>query len=524
MATIRMWALDGNIQRPIDYICDEKKVAEGCVVSSMNIDPGATGLFWQAVHQFQNGEDKPYDPSEINGYHLQMSFAPGEVSENECLNLAKQWIESCYGNEYDYVLSVHNDKQHMHAHIILNPVSKQTGKKLRVYFKRDIPILKKISDQICLSAGLSVPKETELENKSYYEWMLKGDSQKDIIRKTLDALIPKVSSYSELKAYMQAVGFQIKDSENRNENGDFQYTVNQKLFLKQQSKDKKLAVRLPFQKEFYALIDSSDFEFSKNGEIATCHFNFLKQKSVTVYDILSDEPYTMTAKQYMAYFEDKTKIKDSCSVKTPDGGKFIRTKFLTNEKGEKIYSLKDIKERIKSNNRIAADTDILETIQKYQMNKNNKENLDSQKIKEEFFAKTNIKVRWKDSAYSQMTKYQKYISWKTDSIQKKLDEMQRQKKLLRSGIKIEQLEAQLSTIKKDYHIVSNELQRNEAIYRKMIQEQMNDTLEVDPDELEDWVSKNITPLQKSRISLKNEYTRIQQEIKERANKKKETVR
>ena len=58
----------------------------------------------------------------------------------------------------------------------------------------------------------------------------------------------------------------------------------------------------------------------------------------------------------------------------------------------------------------------------------------------------------------------------------------------------------------------------------MIQEQMNDTLEVDPDELEDWVSKNITPLQKSRISLKNEYTRIQQEIKERANKKKETVR
>ena len=96
MATIRMWALDGNIQRPIDYICDEKKVAEGCVVSSMNIDPGATGLFWQAIHQFQNEEDKPYDPSEINGYHLQMSFAPGEVSEDECLDLAKQWIAAQY--------------------------------------------------------------------------------------------------------------------------------------------------------------------------------------------------------------------------------------------------------------------------------------------------------------------------------------------------------------------------------------------------------------------------------------------
>lgn len=80
-------------------------------------------------------------------------------------------------DQYQYIIAIHNDHEHIHSHIIFNNVNMQTGRTFETEENqgkkpdRAWAKLRKISDEICRENMLSVIENSETsKGKSHYEW------------------------------------------------------------------------------------------------------------------------------------------------------------------------------------------------------------------------------------------------------------------------------------------------------------------------------------------------------------------
>ena len=48
------------------------------------------------------------------------SFAPGEVTPEQAMQIGEELCDRYLKGDYQYVLAVHSDKSHIHTHIIFN--------------------------------------------------------------------------------------------------------------------------------------------------------------------------------------------------------------------------------------------------------------------------------------------------------------------------------------------------------------------------------------------------------------------
>lgn len=505
MAIVKMKPLYGSVQRTIDYICNPNKTEIQTIYSSSNPDPSTVGLQWNI--KYRMSKHKKITMKDIGGYHLIMSFDPKEkISYEQVYDLSMQWIREMFGNEFDFVLSVHRDTPHKHAHIILNPTSNFTQKNMRMYFKRDVPVAKYICNRICKEAGFSTLEQ--VSGQQYYQWTQKTDSAKDIIRKTLDACIQKVKSYDDLKAYLQSIGFQIKDSYQSVDEGEFIFTVNEKLILKDKSKEGKIAVRLPNQFSYYTLLDEKDFEWVQDHKAIRCSINILENRNRTVYAMDTDEDFKITSESFKSYFDDKTKKQNTCSITVPYGRKPIRTNGLQKNKKGEGYSLDEIIQRIEQNGRTDTDQTILNIIQR-----SNNDSNETEKDRLEFFTNNGIRIPWNQTSYSKPTKYQRYVKWKTNELQKTLDRIHEKREFIASGITYDDLLKELAKEKREFDQITKELRINENKFSEIEASVMEGVIEVSLKELEKWIDQNITVLQNRRLELKEEYATLTKKIK-----------
>ena len=145
-------------------------------------------------------------------YHWKISFPPGEGTPEELLRVGRQWFESTLGAEYEAVLSVHVDKEHLHLHILFN-ATKTTGRKYR-YARGDLE--KKLYgelNRLCRQKGLSEWKPTKNpDNLSYKEWMLRQQgcrSIKEMIRADMDRAIEKARTFGGFLRELEDMGYEV---------------------------------------------------------------------------------------------------------------------------------------------------------------------------------------------------------------------------------------------------------------------------------------------------------------------------
>ena len=48
------------------------------------------------------------------------SFAPGEVTPEQAMQIGEELCDRYLKGDYQYVIAVHHDKSHLHCHIIFN--------------------------------------------------------------------------------------------------------------------------------------------------------------------------------------------------------------------------------------------------------------------------------------------------------------------------------------------------------------------------------------------------------------------
>ena len=102
------------------------------------------------------------------GRHLIQSFAVGETTPEEAHKIGMELAGAVLGGKYEFVLTTHVDKDHLHNHLIFNAVSFVDYKKYHSN-KQSYHFIRRTSDRICKEHGLSVvvpgqDKEKAMQN------------------------------------------------------------------------------------------------------------------------------------------------------------------------------------------------------------------------------------------------------------------------------------------------------------------------------------------------------------------------
>ena len=145
------------------------------------------------------------------GRHLIQSFAVGETTPEEAHQIGMELAKEILGGKYEFVLTTHIDKNHLHNHLIFNAVSFVDLKKYHSN-KQSYHFIRRTSDRICKEHGLSVVVPGKDKGKSYAEYNAEkqGKSYKAKLKLAIDTLIPQVPDFEELLRRLQEMGYEVK--------------------------------------------------------------------------------------------------------------------------------------------------------------------------------------------------------------------------------------------------------------------------------------------------------------------------
>ena len=209
MAYIKIFPIKVTDKKALDYITNPDKTDEKLLVSSFGCSPETADLEFSMTREMakKNGMDK----GDNLAFHLIQSFKPGEVDAETAHRLGQQFAAEVLKGKYEYVISTHVDKKHIHNHIIFNAASFVDHHKY-VSNKRSYHKLCRISNRICLENGLATSMPTGEKGKSYKENMEyhRGTSWKAKLRVAVDKAIWTSINYEEFLQKMQLAGYEVR--------------------------------------------------------------------------------------------------------------------------------------------------------------------------------------------------------------------------------------------------------------------------------------------------------------------------
>lgn len=148
----------------------------------------------------------------VQYYHVIQSFKPGEVTPELALEIAREFAAEHLPG-FETVISVHVDKEHIHAHLIFNSVNADTGRKYhsnaQTYYKQ----LRAVSDRLCREHGLSVIMEGGSSKAvSYIEWLRQSKGQptfRSMLEADLRTAIEDANDLGHFFMLMEHMGWEI---------------------------------------------------------------------------------------------------------------------------------------------------------------------------------------------------------------------------------------------------------------------------------------------------------------------------
>ena len=206
MAVTKIKPIKSTLKKALEYIQNPDKTDDKMLVSSFGCS------YETADIEFAFTLSQALDKGNNLAHHLIQSFEPGEVSFEKAHEIGKQLADTVTKGQYEYVLTTHIDKGHVHNHIIFCAVNFVDYHKYNSN-KRSYYGIRNISDRLCYENGLSViTPEKGRKGKSYIEYQTakKGTSWKGKLKETVDLLIPQVKDFEELLEKLQASGYEIK--------------------------------------------------------------------------------------------------------------------------------------------------------------------------------------------------------------------------------------------------------------------------------------------------------------------------
>lgn len=213
MAYIKVFPIRASVEKLVKYVTDSDKTEEQTLVSSFGCSPETAAATFEITRQQGIGNTR--DTNGNRAWHLIQSFKPGEVSPEKAHEIGVQLAEQFLKGKYEYIVSTHVDKDHIHNHIALNATSFVDYKKFRMN-KGIYHQLCRDSNSLCAANGLSTSMPTKDKGKSYKEnqEFNRGNSWKSKLKVAVDKAIWKSFTYEEFLMQMQASGYEIRQGKN----------------------------------------------------------------------------------------------------------------------------------------------------------------------------------------------------------------------------------------------------------------------------------------------------------------------
>ena len=141
----------------IEYVLQDQKVKEGYVTITGPYAPEQ--INWDNVYNAFLEEKKLWNKDSGRMYaHNIISFHKDEdITPAQALEIGQEFVEKFFPN-HQSVIGVHQDKDHLHIHIVTNSVSFIDGMKLH-QTKRDLERQKEFTNKLCLERGLSLTEK-----------------------------------------------------------------------------------------------------------------------------------------------------------------------------------------------------------------------------------------------------------------------------------------------------------------------------------------------------------------------------
>ena len=213
MAITKIHPIKSTLNYAIDYITNVDKTDEKLLISAYLCHPIS------AHTAFMKTREEANTSGSVLARHLFQSFYPGETTPEKAHEIGQALCKKVLKDEYQYVLSTHVDKGHIHNHIIFNNVNSKTGKCYQSN-KRSYHQIRFQSDTLCKENNLSVIDESyeaykrkyKTKGKGWYEneQHHRGTSWKSKLQFDIDRLIKQSEDWDEFLSKMSSKGYEIK--------------------------------------------------------------------------------------------------------------------------------------------------------------------------------------------------------------------------------------------------------------------------------------------------------------------------
>lgn len=186
-----------HLKKAIPYIMNEKKT-KGLHYSNSGILPEQiTNTFFMTKKRFPARGNR-------QAYHYKFSFSKDEkISSEVAFSFIQEWTEEYLGDGYDFVCSVHQDREHLHMHLIFNSVCR-TGSKYHYKKGEWNSIIKPLTNRLAdkYHTGHLKEKDDTLDYSSDYKSKKNGVDWQARVQSDIDVCISRSKSYSDFKRKM----------------------------------------------------------------------------------------------------------------------------------------------------------------------------------------------------------------------------------------------------------------------------------------------------------------------------------
>ena len=238
---------DRNLKRAINYILDPKKtknqtLTSGHKINAVNNAYFEMGLTRKLATSVKGSQNKKND-EEVIARHIIQSFSPEDkLTPEEVHEIGRKTALEFLGEDYEFVIATHIDKDHLHNHIMFNTTSTVDLTKFR-WQRSTAAHLRNYSDKVADYHGASILNTTKRNSYTKYQEYRRKHAYRMEIKSRLNFLLTHSTSYEDFlsqakmlnvsvdsnhqsKEYGQVTNYQLLDLPQKRPARD--YTLNKK--------------------------------------------------------------------------------------------------------------------------------------------------------------------------------------------------------------------------------------------------------------------------------------------------------
>ena len=202
-----------QLQNTLNYITNPEKTDNYELVSGQNIQSPVTA-FDEMLQTRDIAILSGQTPrkNERYAFHFIQSFSPDDdLTPKQVHEIGLKTMKAYLGESAEFVIATHQDKEHLHNHVVLNATNPKTLKKFQqsqIQFEE----LKEISDTISKEYGAKIiPHRLQNSHKKYQVYLAQRSLRK-ILEQKLKFIVSHSKDWEDFKQKSKALDIDVDDT------------------------------------------------------------------------------------------------------------------------------------------------------------------------------------------------------------------------------------------------------------------------------------------------------------------------